>query len=146
LHQVFAVVDEQPHLALWAVESSGWQVRLSEGSAGDRERVDRIRLAKRTSGVTRVRDQLRWHPDDPLPRCQQITFQTAGKVSAVLHRPPSLRALLRCPGNELEMISRGRTGRALRELAALRVADHHRMTALVRVDPDHHHHPRLSFP
>src|SRR5215831_17033651 len=66
-------------------------------------------------------------------------------MSAVLNRPRSLSALLGRPGNELEVISRGRAGRALSKLPAMRVDDHRRVAALVRVDPNHHHHPGLSF-
>ncbi len=41
-HQVFAVVDEQPHLTFEPVELGDRQIALAESGAGDGERVDRV--------------------------------------------------------------------------------------------------------
>lgn len=66
LDEVLAVIDQQAHLAVSPVEASDRQVGLPERRAGDRERVDRVGLAGRTSRVARVGHQLRRHPEDSL--------------------------------------------------------------------------------
>jgi hypothetical protein len=81
-HQVFAVVDEQPHLAFGPVELGDRQIRLAESSAGDGERVDRVALPERAGCVPRVRHQLRRHAYDPLAgggnRADRAPFRARG--------------------------------------------------------------------
>src|SRR4051794_41090215 len=63
-------------------------------------------------------------------------------MPAVLHRPLPLVTESLGPSQELEMVSGGRRLRRLRrELAAPFVDGHHRVGALVRVDPEDHHVP-----
>ena len=76
-HQVFAVVDEQPHLALGPVQLGDRQIGLAQRGTGDGERVDRVALAERAGRGTRVRHQLRRHPHDPLAGGEQVPLQAA---------------------------------------------------------------------
>jgi hypothetical protein len=67
--------DQEPQLALAPIQTRRRQIRFAEVGAGDRERVDRVGLPKRPSSPTHVRHQLRRHPNNPLPRSQQVTLE-----------------------------------------------------------------------
>ena len=142
LDQVFSVVDEQTELPGGAVELGDGQVGLAQRGTGDGERVDGVGLAVGAGRVPGLGHQLRRHSPDPLTGGEQIGLEAPGQMPAVLHRPLPLGAEPFGPAHQLEMISRrGRLRRLRRELAAPLVDDHHRVGALVRVDPEDHHVP-----
>ena len=142
-HQILTVVDKQTQLALLSVETSLRQVWLAKRCPRDRERVDRIRLAIRAATITRVRHQLGRHPHDPLAGREQVALKTTREMPAVLDRPEALPAVCTSPTEKLEVIAGTGTNGPPGQLAAMLVADHRCMRALVRVDPDHHHRKRL---
>jgi hypothetical protein len=136
--QVFAVVDQQPHLAFVPIEPRDRQVGLAQGSAGDGERVDSVGLPERARTSPRIGHQLRRHPDDPFASGEQIPLKTTRQVPAVFDRPAPL-VETGCPANKLEMIRRHRSRRALRKLPSLPIDRNDRVAALVSVDPKGHH-------
>jgi hypothetical protein len=133
------MVDQQPHLAFWAVQLRDRQIGLSQRRTRDRERIDRVRLAERAGSVAHIRHQLRRHPHDPLPGRQQVTLEAAGELPAVLDRPQQLVAMPPRPAQQREVIGSGRADGLARELPSLRVDGDGGVRVLVRVDPDDHH-------
>ena len=90
--------------------------------------------------------ELRWHPNYPLTRRQQVRFQAAGQMPAVLHRPAALGSEPVGPPHQLQVRFRGGGQRSLRvELSPGVVDRHHRVGALVRVDAQDDHPPVPSF-
>jgi hypothetical protein len=85
------MVDQQPHLARRSVELGNRQIGLAPCSAGDRERVDRVRLAACPSAVTNAGHHLRRHPDDLLAGAQQVPLEGPRQVPTVLDRPAPRR-------------------------------------------------------
>lgn len=76
-HQVLAVIGQQPHLAVRAVEARDRQVGLAQRCSSDGQRVDRVGLAVGPRGVPCVGHQLRRNPNDVLSGTEQITLQAA---------------------------------------------------------------------
>lgn len=67
LDEVVAVIDQQLDLSIDAfIGPRPAQLRLADGGAGDRKRVDRVRLTTRLPGAPLRDGQLRRHPDDIL--------------------------------------------------------------------------------
>ena len=96
-HEDVAPVDQEAHVALDALEHRDRQVRLAQGGAGHRERVDGValaRLAGRPAGPGHV---LGRHAPDPLAREQQVALEAAAesagsppaRTSAPASAPPS---------------------------------------------------------
>ena len=131
--QVVAVVDEQAHVALGAVERGDRQVRVREGRAGDRERIDRVALARLAHRATEPRHELGRHAHDRLARAEQVGLQTPREVAAVLEPPAVRPAYPRSPGAQLEVAVRCGGHRPLAELAALLVDRDDRVPALVQI-------------
>ena len=143
-HEVVAVVDEQAHLSLGAVEAGDRQVGLAQGGPGDREGIDGVALAGLATGAAGPGHELGRHADDRLARDEQVALQAAGEVAAVLEGPAPLAEALASPGQQLEMPGRGGGHRRLGELATLLVDGDERVAALVQIGPDRHH-VRVSF-
>jgi len=142
IDQVFSMIDKQPQLTSRPVELSGGQIRVAQRRPSHRQRVDRIRLAIGPRRVTSTGHQLRRHPHDPLPCPQQVGLQSPRQVPAVLHRPAPLPVEPLRPPQHRQMICGGRRRRRqLAKLAADLVDGHHRVAALVRIDPQCHHVP-----
>src|SRR5260370_39736022 len=91
--EIVTVIDKQLQIT---EDSFVWpgptQVRLSEGGPGDRERVDRVRLATRSAGAPLRRHQLRRHPHDVLAAAKHLPFDPTSQLPASLPRPPALTA------------------------------------------------------
>jgi hypothetical protein len=119
--EIFAVVDEQAHLAVLAVESGNRQIGLPECCASDRQGVDRVGLPERAGAVSRVGHQLRRHSQDPFAGGAQVTLQAPREVPAVLDCPQPEVSVLCRPGKQLQMVTRGRPGCRLRQLPTLLV-------------------------
>jgi hypothetical protein len=101
-NQVLALVDQQLDLPGRLVKTGGGQVGLAQGRPGDRQRVDRVGLAQGTHGLAGPGQQPGRHPHHPLPGGQQVAFQPAGDLPAVLHRPPALVGpAVACPAEQL---------------------------------------------
>ena len=64
------------------------QVRLPQRCPGDRERVDRVRLAARAAGAPLGRGQLRRHPHQPLTRREQLPLERRASPGGS-PRPPT---------------------------------------------------------
>ena len=75
LNEILAVVDEEADLPLAAVQARGRQRGLTQCCPRDREGVDRIRLAVRTSAPSCARHQLGRHAHDPLARREQQALE-----------------------------------------------------------------------
>ena len=119
-HQVVTMIHQQPHLTRWAIKLRSWQVRFLQRRTRDRQRVDRIGLAR--SASTRAGCA----PSSSAAPARSPHPQQAGRASnrreqmpAVLDRPATFRAELLRPTQHVEMISRGRRCRdLLAQLAA----------------------------
>src|SRR6266851_5909168 len=100
--EIVTVIDKQLQIT---EDSLVWpgpaQLRLSEGGPGDRERVDRVRLAARSAGTPLRRHQLRRHPHHVLAAAKQLPFEPTRQLPAILHRPATLTAVRRSPTNQL---------------------------------------------
>ncbi len=92
VHQTLAMQRQQPNLELDAGQPGGRQRlnALSERGAGDRQRVDRIRLPALPDPLARVGHQPRREPDDRLAAIDQEPLQAAGDVTDVLDHPHPL--------------------------------------------------------
>jgi hypothetical protein len=119
----FAVVDQQLQLAVGAVQASDRKIRFAQRGPGDREGVDRIRLAVYARRLAHVGHQLRRHPRDLLAGCEQVSFQPPGQMPAVLDRPPTATTVfgaeLRRPLQHPQVISCAGADGSLTELAAV---------------------------
>src|SRR5260370_18407022 len=100
--EMVKVIDKQLQIT---EDSFVWpgptQVRLSEGGPGDRERVDRVRLATRSAGAPLRRHQLRRHPHNVLAAAKQLPLEPTRQLPAILHRPPTLTAVRGGPTDQL---------------------------------------------
>ena len=105
-HEVLAMVDEEAHLALGAVEAGDRQVGLAQGRAGDREGVDGIALAGLAADAAGPGHELGRHPHDALARGQQVALEAAREVAAVLQRERPLGPA-GCPAADLEVARPG---------------------------------------
>ena len=130
--EILAMVDEQAELALGAVERRDRQVGLAEDRLGDGIRIDRVALAGLAHRAADTGHELGRHPDDRFARPEEVDFQAAGEVAAVLERPAALRETGR-PAAELEMPVRIRPDRLLAEPAAGLAHRHDRVPALVQI-------------
>jgi hypothetical protein len=64
--QRFAVIAQQAHVAVRAVETRGGQVGLAQHGTGHGQGVDRVGLAERSGRITHVGHQLGWNPSELL--------------------------------------------------------------------------------
>src|SRR3954453_1050917 len=101
--EVIAMVDEQPHLARGPVELRGRKIRFAPGRARDRERVQSVGLGGSAGAAANAGHHLRRDAHDVLAGAQQVRFERARQVPAVLKRPapvgPAPRPAIaaRCP-------------------------------------------------
>ena len=88
-----AVIDQHLQLAKRPLVRPGpAQIRLAHRCPRDRERVDRVRLAPRSTCAPLRRHQLRRHPHQLLTGREQLPLQPARQLPAVLQRPQPLLA------------------------------------------------------
>src|SRR5207245_6713359 len=85
--EVLAMIDQQPEFTLHAIESSGWQIRLTKGGPSDRQGVDRVALARLRVRAAGAGHELGRNPDDALADRQQVDLEPTGQVAAVLEGP-----------------------------------------------------------
>jgi hypothetical protein len=111
--EVLAVVDEQPDLATFALETSSRELGLAQSGSGDGERIDRIRLAALTDRATRPGHQLRRDAHDPLARGKQEALEADRDVAAVLERPQPLAGKRARPLDQLLVAPTARLDRPL---------------------------------
>ena len=138
--QVVAVVDQQLQLAQALLTRPRMiEPRLAQRRPGDRECVDRVRLAARAASTALRRHQLRRHPHQRLARLQQRPLERPGQLSAVLNSPGALARQRARPGEQLA----GGRGRRLRQRASGLVDGDSRQRLLVHVHSDHDHSDRL---
>ena len=91
------MVDEQPHFSFCPIQPGDRQVGLAQRCAGDGKRVDRVAHAVAAGVVSRVCHQLRWHPDDPLARSEQVALTlgcTRSQAFWMVVLPEARRGLL----------------------------------------------------
>jgi hypothetical protein len=101
IDEIVAVVDQQLQLAQSLLTGArSVQPRLLECGAGDRQRVDRVRLPARPAVSALRRRQARRHPHQPLPGREQRLLESAGDVPTVLERPQPLLAERLSPGDD----------------------------------------------
>ena len=91
--EVVAVIDQEPDLAGRSVEPGGRQPRFAPRGPRDRERVDRVRLARLAGAATLASHQAGRDPEHVLAGAQQVALQRPGQVPAILQRPPAPRPL-----------------------------------------------------
>ena len=140
--QVFSVIHEQAQLAGGTIQTGDRESRLAKRGPRDRQGVDRVGLAVRACRVAGMSHHLGRHSHDLLAGGKQIRLESAGQMSAVLHRPTSLDTEPIGPAHELQVdLCGGRYGRLGAELAPGLIDRHHRVRAFVSVDPKDHHPP-----
>jgi hypothetical protein len=138
--QVLAMVDQQLDLPGRLVLAGGGQIGLAQGGAGDRQGVDRVGLALDPDRLAGAGHQPGRHPHHPLPGGQQVAFQPAGDVPAVLHGPPALVGpAVACPAEQLGVAEGARRDGGLAELTAGLIDGHDGVGVLVRINPEQHH-------
>jgi hypothetical protein len=83
------MIDEQTNIKLGTGELRNRECgeAHTDRGPGDRDRIDRIRLAALPGRVTGARRQLRCDAHDPLAPGEQEPFQRTRDVAAVLERP-----------------------------------------------------------
>ena len=88
--EVLAVIEQEPDLTSLRIEVGNRQVALSKRRAGDREGIDRIRLAELACGAARARHQLRRDANHALSSGDQLALEAPGDVATVLERKQAL--------------------------------------------------------
>src|SRR5207244_9619221 len=80
--EVLAMIDQQPEFTLYAIESSGWQIRLTKGGPSDRQGVDRVALARLPVRAAGAAHELGGEPGEalrpPPPAAPPPPAQAAG--------------------------------------------------------------------
>jgi hypothetical protein len=134
------MVDQQLDLPGRLVLAGGGQIGLAQGGAGDRQGVDRVGLALDPDRLAGAGQQPGRHPQDPLPGGQQVAFQPARDMPAVLHRPqPPLGPAGPGPADQLAMArGAGRHG-GLVQLPTGLIDRDDGVGVLVRIDAEQHH-------
>ena len=87
VHEVLAVIDEQPDVTGGDVQASSRQAGLAQRRSGDSERVDRVGLAGLPHVLAGVGHQPGRDAADRLAGPEQVGLQAPGQVTVVLHRP-----------------------------------------------------------
>src|SRR4029453_3892326 len=103
LDEPFAVIDEQPDIELAPSDLRDRQ-RLdarADRRAGDRDRVDAIRLARLAGAVSRAGHQLRRDTHDAFAAREQEPLQRPRDMPAILKRPHPLTADAARPAQQL---------------------------------------------
>jgi hypothetical protein len=137
--QVLAVVDQQPDLPGGLVVLGDREGGFAQGGAGDGEGVDRVGLALDPDRLAGTGHQPRRHPHDPFPGSQQVPFQPAGDMPAVLHRPEPIGPVHPSPADQLAMPQRAGRDGPLVELPAGLVDRDNGVGVLVRIHAQQHH-------
>jgi hypothetical protein len=122
-HEILAVLEKKPELALGPLQARGRQRRLAQPGRGDGERIDRIRRATLASSGSRPGQQLRRHTDDALPAGTQNTLERQRDVAAILTRPQPLLAVRARPLQQLLVPDPARLHRTLAAQLAHRRVD-----------------------
>jgi hypothetical protein len=140
--EIVAVIDQQLQLAVdLFVRPRPAQVRLSDRGSGDRECVDRVRLAACAARAALRHSQLRRHPHQLRAGTKQLPFEPASQLSAVLNRPEALAIECSSPAEQLVAAD---WNHPLLERPACLVDGDCRHRSLVYVQPDHDHLHRLQ--
>lgn len=139
------MIGQQPNLARRAVQLSGRQVRLAQGSAGHRQGVDGIGLAIGPGTGTGVSHHLRRNPNNPFTRTQQVPLQTPRKMPAVFDGPDSLGPELFSPAQQTQVVLARGAGRAFTHRPAYLINRDRGVVAVVRIDSQNDHGP-ISLP
>ena len=84
--QVAAVIDQQPHLAGWAVELGDWQVVVAQRGHRDGLGVDRVGLARLPTTAASTGHQPGRDPHHSLSGTEQVALEPSGQMPAVLER------------------------------------------------------------
>ncbi len=147
--EVVAVIEQQADLHCLLVQIRGREAvgPVLDDRAGDRERVDLVRLPRLTLPAPGGAHPLGCDAHDPFAGGQQRLLQPAGDLPAILDRP---HPLIIEPARPFD---RGQVPRLVRvnltsatDPARALVDSRERMRALVRVRPDHDHlRPSPSF-
>jgi hypothetical protein len=141
-HEVLAVIGQQADLHRGLVEVGGGEALrpVPDHGAGDRERVDLVRLARLALAPPGGAHPVRCHPHDPLPGPGQRRFEPARNVPAVLDRPHPLIIQPARPAHRSQIPRLLGPDLASAALPARpRIDGRQRVRALVRVRPDHDH-------
>ena len=112
---------------------------LAQGSASDRESIDRIGLPALANNATGISHQPRRQPHDGLASIEQEPLQRAGHMPNILDHPNPFTIKLATPVDELTEAVASRAHRSLRDLHAKRVGRDPGVRLLVRIDPDRQH-------
>jgi len=139
---VIPMVDQQLQITKDSLlRTRATQVGLPQGCPRDSERVDRVRLAARAPGTPLGCHQLRRHPHQILTLAEQLPFEPARQLPAILERPQPLSRKRSRPPHQL--IAPDRDGRLVEHPARVINRDsRHRL--LVHVHSDHYHLSRLQ--
>jgi hypothetical protein len=117
-----------------------WQPRLAQRRPRHRPRINRIRFAIGAGRVPDMGHQLRRHPHNLLPGGQQVPLQPPRQMSAILHRPPAVSTEPVRSHHQFQMRRRrGGLGHPHPQPPPHLIHRHHRMSPLVRINPQHHH-------
>jgi len=117
------------------------KARLPDSRPGDRERVDRVRLAARPAGAPLRHGQLRRHPYQVLAGADELALDPAGQLPTVLDRPQPLPVERSSPA---EQLLAAHLDRLLGERPARLVDGKRSHRLLVYIQPDHDHLHRLQ--
>jgi hypothetical protein len=146
--EIFAMIEQQTNLHRPLVQIRDRELLdpVLDDRAGDRERVDLVRLARLALPLPRRAHPMRRHPDDPLAGGQQRLLKPARDMPAILERPHPILIQTPSPTDRREMpriVSFDLPAPA--NPARSFVDRRERVRALVRVRPDHDHMTVPSF-
>jgi len=139
-HQVLAVVDQEPELALGPAQAGAGEPRLLQDRPGHGQGVGGIRLAAPPGAPAKGGHHLRGHPHHLLPAPEEQALQVAGDVAAVLEGERTPPPQPPRPGEQARVPLPGcRHGVLAQQLTGARLHRAGGVGALVRVHPDHDH-------
>src|SRR5215207_7019096 len=140
--EIPAVIADQPDLHRFLIEMGGGEALhpVLDHGAGDRERVDLVRLARLALPAPGGAHPARRYPYDPLAGREQRLLEPPRDVPAVLDRPHPLVIEPARPAHRGQMprLLGLDLARAAHPTGSL-VDGRQRVRALVRVRPDHDH-------
>ena len=140
-NQPLVMLVKQPDLQLFPSKPGSRQILkpVGQGRAGDRERVDGVRLAARPDMGAGLGHEVRGETGDALAVIEQEALQQPGDMPAILDDPDPLVIKFASPVEQHpEPVTDG-PDLADCDLPANPVDRDGLMGLLVRVDPDRHH-------
>ena len=146
--QVFAMIRDQADLHRLLVQVGDRKLldTVTYDRAGDRQRIDLVRLARLALALARGAHPMRRHPHDPLAGGHQRLLKAPRHVPAILDRPHAIVIQAARPANRGQMPRIiGIDLPATADLAGSLVDGRQRVRPLVRVRPDHDHMTVPSF-